>query len=85
MPTHYSNDIVPKGQDCRKKFNYDDQNALDCINKYLEIIGSIRKSCAFVPNDTLIAVDMAGNVMNHFSNTGVTASAPVNRLALALL
>lgn len=59
-----------------------DSSALD---RYLSILEANRKSSSFVPNDALLALDMAGFVAGAINNSNPHSQVSAGRLALALM
>lgn len=55
------------------------------LDRYLAIMETNRKSSRFVPDDALLALDMAGFVRNRIGNTPDRAPVSAARLALALV
>lgn len=69
---------------------YDDGPAEDVHNaelldRYLAIMETNRKSSRFIPNDALMALDMAGFVRGQIDNSRHAQPVSVARLALALV
>lgn len=61
----------------------EDHRALAQLERYLAIIENNKKSCHFIPNDAMLALDMAGFVGSRIGSSphsGLSAA----RLALAL-
>lgn len=62
----------------------DEQRELDALNRYMAMIEDNKNSCRFVPNDALLAIDMASFVRERLDGkSGPHISA--SRLAMALV
>ncbi len=62
----------------------EDHRDLASLETYLAIIENNQKSCRFIPNDAMLALDMAGFVSGQL-HSGRGAGLSAARLALALL
>lgn len=67
--------------DCR----IEDLRDAAAIDRYLAILEANKASSAFVPNDALLTLDMAGFVSGAIRNSHPSQPVSVNRLALALM
>lgn len=55
------------------------------LDRYLAILEANKTSSRFVPDDALLALDMAGFVSGAIRNSHLNPQVAVNRLALALV
>lgn len=60
------------------------QREIDRLDHYLSIIENNRKASLFVPNDVLLALDMAGFAVSILGNGAKPPRISTARLALAL-
>lgn len=58
---------------------------IDRLDRYLAIIETNKKSSQFVPNDALLALDMAGFAMGQLKNRKNMPDISIGRLAMALV
>lgn len=62
-----------------------DDRSAELLDHYLALMEINRKSARFVPDDALLALDMAGFVRDRISGHGVNPKVSVARMALALV
>lgn len=55
------------------------------LDRYLAIMETNRKASRFVPDDALLALDMAGFVTGHLANPDLSPQVSAARMALALM
>lgn len=78
------NEVLRDPQTTRGEGSLDDHRDLASLDKYLAIIENNRKACQFVPNDAMLALDMAGFVSGRLYSARERSRLSVARLALAL-
>ena len=61
------------------------QRDMDHLNRYLAIMEANKKSCRFVPDDALIALDMAGFVRDCLNGHRPAVPVSTARMALSLV
>lgn len=78
------NDRWPDARTFTEDETVEDQRDLHRLDHYLAIMETNRKSCKFVPDDALVALDMAGFVRGCLNGRKPSVSVSVARLALNL-
>ena len=63
----------------------EDQRDLDRLDRYLAILETNKKACRFVPDDALMALDMAGFVRGRLNGSHPAVPISISRLALSLV
>lgn len=66
-------------------YTVEDQRDLERLDRYLALIENNRKSCRFVPDDALMALDMAGFVRGKLRDARPGPNVSAARLAMALV
>lgn len=79
------NDISFSSSNMPEDGSEQDQRDLNSLDQYLAIIENNRKSCRFVPDDALMALDMAGFVRECLTGRQSSARLSAARLALSLV
>lgn len=76
---------------CTAQWNPQDECEIEdlrnaaALDRYLAILEANRTSSRFIPDDALLALDMAGFVSGELRNTNLSNQVSVGRLALALV
>lgn len=78
------NDRWPDARTFSEENTEADQRDLNRLDRYLSIMETNKKACRFVPDDALIALDMAGFVRGCLTGRRSQAPVSVARLAMVL-
>lgn len=79
------NDLSHASSSLLEDGTVEDQRDLIQLDRYLAIIETNKKSCRFVPNDALMALDMAGFVRDRLAGAQTGTKVTAARLALSLV
>lgn len=79
------NDKWPQARTYENDDFIEDQRDLDRLGRYLAIMETNKKSCNFVPNDALMALDMAGFVRDCLNGQSIGTQISAARMALSLV
>lgn len=79
------NEVLHVPQNTQSEGSLEDHRDLASLETYLAIVENNQKSCRFIPNDAMLALDMAGFVSGRLHSERWNGRLSAARLSLALV